>query len=446
MTSLLHKERRSLIFLGGEKLGSIIITMLASFVVIRELGPENYGRYSALINMIAITASLSQLGLGPVLVREIVRRPDKEGELLGGALLARFSLAVVVYVVLVNIFFMWHAGGMTASWELEAGLLLATLILAQPYPLTMRSAFEARVLSPPYSRATLKNLCIGAAMRIGTALSGLGALYIAFAQALEFFFGNWFVRRASKKNLESLKWSYCWSNAYEITKQGVPFMIAALLTGLALKTDVLMLRWLKGGYEAGVYGAASRMTEIYQIFPGILIGTFLPRLVAQKKQSEREKISLQLFRAVVFVAILVMVLNWVVVGPILPMILGRSFQESVIILQLHSFCGIPLFLVALRDQMMMADGLGALRILFALTGLGVNLLANSILIPPFGALGAAWATLISLVFAVLFFPLFFKKTRFLAWLQLSAIIFPNPLPLLRELKSKREKLSINTKK
>ena len=81
-----------------------IISLIIGMISARYLGPSNYGLISYAGSLAAFVMPIMQLGLGKTLVQEFLERPDREGEVLGTALVMNLVSAVAciagIYVFL----------------------------------------------------------------------------------------------------------------------------------------------------------------------------------------------------------------------------------------------------------------------------------------------------------------------------------------------------------
>lgn len=82
----------------AEKGGRLVLGFLVGIYVARQLGPAQYGLLNYAISFIALFSVLVTLGMDPVLVRELVKRPSRADCILGSALAlkaAGFGVMVV---------------------------------------------------------------------------------------------------------------------------------------------------------------------------------------------------------------------------------------------------------------------------------------------------------------------------------------------------------------
>ena len=90
-------------------------------------------------------------------------------------------------------------------------------------------------------------------------------------------------------------------------------------------------------------------------------------------------------------------------------------MESVIILKIYVWAGIFVFMSVANNKWMVIENFQKYILLTALLGMCSNIILNVILIPRYGATGAAFATLISYGIGSYICLLFFPKIRAGFW-------------------------------
>ena len=92
----------------GCKIVQSLLNLVIGLITARYLGPSNYGVLSYVSSVVAFTMPLMHLGLRHTLVKEFVRSPEREGVILGTALMLNIISAVfcmvgsIAFVMLVN--------------------------------------------------------------------------------------------------------------------------------------------------------------------------------------------------------------------------------------------------------------------------------------------------------------------------------------------------------
>ena len=94
---------------------------------------------------------------------------------------------------------------------------------------------------------------------------------------------------------------------------------------------------------------------------------------------------------------------------------GNDFSDSIIILRIYVWAGIFVFLSVVNNKWMVIENYQKYILLTSLIGMSSNILLNVILIPHYGASGAAFATLISYGFGSYLCLFFFPKIRAGFW-------------------------------
>ena len=94
---------------------------------------------------------------------------------------------------------------------------------------------------------------------------------------------------------------------------------------------------------------------------------------------------------------------------------GNDFSDSITILRIYVWAGIFVFLSVVNNKWMVIEKFQKYILLTSLIGMSSNIFLNVILIPRYGASGAAFATLISYGIGSYLCLFFFPKTRAGFW-------------------------------
>jgi O-antigen/teichoic acid export membrane protein len=192
-------------------------------------------------------------------------------------------------------------------------------------------------------------------------------------------------------------------------RYGVKFHVATLSGLLIFRLDLLVVNHFRGAAEAGVYSVASQVAMMLMLLPGVIATLLFPRVTARR--DETGELTCAVTRHTAFVMLFVCLAS-VPLGFLLPLLYGAKFADvSVQLLIL-----LPgVYLIGLESVLVQhfnATGLPAMIPLFWVATLLVNLALTFALVPPFGARGAALASLLSyaLIFALV--ALYFRaRTR-----------------------------------
>ena len=391
MKTLLRRLDLSYIyaFLGEATLG---LTFLFYIILARILGPEQYGVFAAAVALAGVLSFFIQFGLPALLAREVAADPQK------GAMSTVTFLFVELLnsaVVLICLFPLTQILGFQDNGVLICYLVLFTEI-CRSAKLTLRSVlrgigeFSTETISVTIERTLaygLASLVLFGTQKLIWVIATVGLVRFLDLIGLTYYISrknNIF----STLNLSSL-WQ-AWRAAY-------PFAISGVLWILYYQVDILTLKWLAQSTETGFYSAAYRTIEIFSALPRVIFYVTFTRF-AKYYSTQPENLPREIYRAakLLLMAVLPVVIAAGFLADILVEILyGESFEPAVYALAiLIPSLGIKLF-GNLAQQFLESTGREKLLPPLLLTTVIVNIVANIILIPYMGALGAAIATLLS---------------------------------------------------
>jgi O-antigen/teichoic acid export membrane protein len=103
---------------------------------------------------------------------------------------------------------------------------------------------------------------------------------------------------------------------------------------------------------------------------------------------------------------------------------GMPFAAAGPILTVHIWSSIFVFLGVARGQWLVNEGLQKFYLASTVVGAVVNILLNLVLIPSYGGLGAAYATVVSYALAAWIASYFHPAVRTTAGMQTRALLIP----------------------
>ena len=180
-------------------------------------------------------------------------------------------------------------------------------------------------------------------------------------------------------------------------KKTVPLAMIWLLSDLYLRVDTAMLYYLRGGTETGLYGASYRLVEGVCSACFMVCSTALPRF-SQAWSKNITAWRIEWVRGVRFLLIIILlpvVLFTFAPETIIRVFYGPSFSRAVSSLRILGPGTFILCLGFIFGIALTSIGKERSQLKISLIALIINVLLNIILIPSYGGVGAAYATLIS---------------------------------------------------
>jgi len=396
---------------------------LVGFWVARYLGPTGLGILSYCLALVTLVGFVPALGLDAVVKREVLNRPAAAGELLASACVLRLVAGALTCGAL------WLAPtwvrGFTPE-EADVCRVLA-LLLFQPALALPEVWLQAELRAKQVVLVQLAALTVASAARIGLVLRG--ATVVAFAWVLigEMGLGMatlWiFARRGG------LKWSprlVRLAAMRRLMAEAWPLMFASLAIVVYMKIDEVMLRQMSGTTAVGIYAAAARLSEVWYCLPTALASSVLPGLLRARRDSpaEYEWAQQRYYDGSAAAAYLLSVPVALAAPWIVKLAYGVAFAEAGPILAVHIWSSIFVFLGVARGQWLVNEGHQAFYLVATLCGAVANIGLNLLLIPRWGGVGAAWATVVSYGIAAWGASYFHPRVRATAVMQTRALLIP----------------------
>jgi O-antigen/teichoic acid export membrane protein len=383
------------------------------FIIARYLGPYAFGDLSFADAFAALFAAVGTLGLDSFIIREIIQHPDKRDEILGTSLVMRLA-ANAVLIPLAILTYLAFRQLSTNETEVSLALLIAFCSSAALFKSfnIIDSYFQSQVASKYVVH--VQNVCLVLSTGVKIALIYNHAPVLYFAGALVFdsailALGLLFIYK--RKQLHLHTWTFNWVRAKSLIQQSWPLILTAVMISVYMKIDQVMLK-SAGSKIVGIYSAAARISESWYFIPVAIVTSVFPAIIhARKTDIERYHKRLQnLYDLLVAISLPVAILVSIFANQIIHILYGNPYQGAGILLSIHIWSGIFVFLGSASSQFLLAEGFTLISFSRTAFGALVNVVLNLWLIPIYGALGASIATLIAYASST-FFILAVPHTR-----------------------------------
>jgi O-antigen/teichoic acid export membrane protein len=397
----------------GWLLAGKLLSLVVGFIIARYLGPYAFGDLSFADAFAALFAAVGTLGLDSFIIREIIQHPDKRDEILGTSLVMRLA-ANAVLIPLAILTYLAFRQLSTNETEVSLALLIALCSSAALFKSfnIIDSYFQSQVASKYVVH--VQNVCLVLSTGVKIALIYNHAPVLYFAGALVFdsailALGLLFIYK--RKQLHLHTWTFNWVRAKSLIQQSWPLILTAVMISIYMKIDQVMLK-SAGSKIVGIYSAAARISESWYFIPVAIVTSVFPAIIhARKTDIERYHKRLQnLYDLLVAISLPVAILVSIFANQIIHILYGNPYQGAGILLSIHIWSGIFVFLGSASSQFLLAEGFTLISFSRTAFGALVNVLLNLWLIPIYGALGASIATLIAYASAT-FFILAIPHTR-----------------------------------
>ena len=423
---------------GWLMLGKILSLIVGIFIA-KFLGPHDFGDLSFAVAFTAIIAAVGTLGLDSFIIREILHQPAKRDEVMGTAFWMRIGVSIflVPASVLIYLFFRSLADQQGAELTLVITFCASALffkafnIIDSYFQSQVRSKFVVQV----------QNICliISSLIKISFVLLKLPLVHFAFALVLDgLMLSIGLVIIYHRENLQIKAWVFNTARAKSLLSQSWPLILSAVMVTLYMQIDILMLKYFAGSTEAGIYSAAARISEAWYFIPVAIVTSVFPAIIhARKTDIARYQKRLQnLYDLLVAISLPVALIVSLGADTFIRLVYGEQFDGAGVMLSIHIWSGIFVFLGSASGQYLLAEGFTMISFYRTAIGAIANILLNLWLIPMYGGLGASAATLIA-YFIATFSILLYSKTRQQGLMVLKSLFLINIFLIVSErLKSK----------
>ena len=314
---------------------SIVLAFFTTIIIARYLTKEEFGLYLALFTFANLGADLGEVGLGstlasflPGLVLE--KKHTEIHGLLSTAFYIEFTLGIIMTIVLI-VFSPVLAHFLFANTQplnITITALMMFALLLFNFATFALSAFkkfkEVATISIFYSVirllllfgvAFLSRLTLSKTLIIFMFTPLVGWWYSLFHLGFNEFIGKGSLERAKK-----------------LVKFSGFLSLQKIFVGISSRLDFLMLVPLAGSFEAGVYGAASRISQIYPF----TISSFAQVLAPKFAEYKTGKSATSFFKKTGLVTILLLLSDlvfYIFAKPIILFLFGAKYIDAIPVFQ-----------------------------------------------------------------------------------------------------------------
>lgn len=392
----------------GCKAVQAILGLFVSMVVARYLGPEKYGVLNYAASLTVFLTPLAQLGFTAILVHELVKEPDREGEIMGTAILTASASSLLCMLALNCALTILPP----SETEVRLACVLYSLMLFTQSVEFVQYWFQAKLQSKYPALFTLASYLLLCALQIAMVLTKRGVLWFAPLKGLQYAVAAvgllWLYRKMGGQAL-----SVSFARARAMIRISFPYMLAALLVMAYSQADRIMIRWMMGDVEVGYYSAAVVCANLSEFVFLAVIDSMRPPLLRDKKErSGRYELGVSALYSIMIYLSLLQSLVFSLFAPLIIRILyGAAYAPAVNALRIIVWYTAFSVLGSARTVWIQAEGKQRYLWVINLCGAVGNIVLNAVMIPLWGIEGAAIASLLTQMLTNVGIGFVFKPLR-----------------------------------
>lgn len=401
-----------------------VLSMVISMLTARFLGPSNFGLINYAASIVAFVAPIMYLGLTGVLVQELITNPEKEGQILGTSVVLSFVSSLFCIGGVIGFAAVANHG---EQETIIVCALYSSLLLFQSLEIIIYW-FQAKLLSKYSSLISLFAYLAVSAYKIFLLATQKSVFWFAVSNAIDYMLiavGLF----AVYKRLGGKRLRFSVQTAKTLFSKSRYYIVSDMMITIFAHTDKIMLKLMIDETATGYYSAAVTCAGVTGFVFAAIINSVRPMIFEYKKLDEDKykRSVISLYSIVTYASLLQSVVFTVLAPVIIHILYGAKYINAIPVLQTLVWYSTFSYIGGARDIWILAENKQKHLFVINVVGAGLNVALNYILIPVWGACGAAVASLATQFSINYVFILLYRPTRENGILQLKAL---NPRYLL----------------
>jgi PST family polysaccharide transporter len=334
----------------------MVIGLLVGVWIARYLGPEQFGLYNYAVAFVFLFGTIAALGgLDGIVVRDIIREPAAKEEILGTAFALRLMAGLLTFLLATGVGVLLRPGD-------KQSLMLVGLIAASQLFLafdTIDFWFQSQVQSKYTVYAKNAAFLIMCVVRVALILSQATIIAFAVAALCEVVLGaGMLVMFYRKTAMQRSNWRVSFVRAKTLLSLSWPLILAGGAGAIYMKIDQVMLGNMLGDKAVGIYSAAVKVTEVWNVIPLAVVSSLYPSFIAIHQMSQEQyyerwkKVVRGVFWGAVALSTAIAVFSSAIVG----FLYGESYAQAAGVVAIHSYSGIGVSVSAVLNYQFALDG------------------------------------------------------------------------------------------
>lgn len=432
----LHRIVSNTVWLFLDRILRMGAGLIVTIWMARHLGPQQFGLLNYAIAFTALFSAVAGLGLNSIVVRDLVNTPENLNTTLGTA----FILQVIggALALSIALFAIGYMRPNQTTLKLMVGILGFVMLFKATE--VVKYWFESQVQSKYTVLVENSVFLIFAILKILLILLHAKLMAFIWILLLEGFATAIGLLLIYKLRGDSFKnWQFRLTKARSLLTESWPLILSSLAVMLYMRIDQIMLGEMLNDEAVGVFSAAVRVSEVWYFIPVAIVSSLFPSIIEAKKHSDTlyyQRLQ-KLYDMLVIMAVSIALPMTFLSTWLVTLLFGEAYKSAGLILSIHIWASVFVFLGVASNKWFLIENMQTSIFYRSLLGMLINIITNLLLIPIYGAIGAAISTLLTQILATYIFDLFRKQSRPSFWLKTASLM---PLSVFR----KRAKNIINS--
>ncbi|RZK21657.1 MAG: flippase [Pedobacter sp.] len=404
-------------WLFSEQLIRMCVGLVVGVWVARYLGPEKFGILNYAQSLVALFSALATLGLNNIVIRELVKKNYDKNLLMGTSFIMKLIGGAVTFLFLfiaINII-------PSDSYTKIVVLIVASSTIFQSFNV-IDFYFQSKVESKFVVYVNILVLIVSTVLKVLFLLLKAPLVLFALLTVIENIVLAIGLIYFYKKNKETIKaWSFDKGICLMLLKDSWPLILSSISISIGMRIDQVMIKSYMNDVNVGYYAVGVKFAEIFTFIPMLISQSIYPKILEMDFNKERSKLIFML-RSIFYLLVLLSVGVNIFSSFAINLLYGVKYEDSISVVNILIWT-IPFTYLNIVTSTILQKLNKSKTILFRqLLIAGINIVANTFLIPRFGTVGASLSTLIADT-SLFFFGFFLYNERWIYLLRIESILF-----------------------
>ena len=400
---LTNKYINNFSWLFAEKVLRLLIGFFVSIYMARYLGPESFGILTFAQSIIGILIAFVTLGLGPIITRDLLLNKYPNNSIFGTSFMMQILSALVI-ISIISLFVYY------GNKNLES---IIVLIISFSYIFQIMSMldsyFQVKSLNKYVAISNTIAFTLSSIIKVFLIVYQFELIYFAYIAIFEsFILASMYLYFYLK--YESIKsWNYSFIVAKSLIKDSWPLMPHKISMVIIANIDMIMISKMMDNYSVGIYAMAYKIYLILIFLASIMTKVLFPALIKTNELKEaQDRRFIKFYRLMGMISISLILIYYFVGRDILLFAFGEEYSQSVLILNILIIAVFFSFINSVCDQWFVIQNYTKSFLFRTVIGAFINIILNIWFIEIFGLYGAAYATIITMLY-ITYFSNFMSK-------------------------------------
>lgn len=379
----------NIIWLVSDKMVRLLFGLFTITFLANRLSIQDFGYYNYIVSLVFIITPFATLGLDNNLTKEFIK--NSKNTVFNSAIFIKLvaSLLTILAPLLYYI---------VSNEEIFLILSVCNISYLAKSVDVIRFYWESELENKYNAIIECSVFIISNLIKIAIVLFDYNLELLIYTIAIEGIIYTIFILTIIKiKKIDLFVFggiNFCYIKG--LVKQSLPLMISSLSVMIYMKIDQVMLAHLSTYEEVGVMALASKFSQSWYFIPTSIITVLFSYIASDYKSNKNiENSVIDIYSVLHIISFFAIVSIYALVSWFSVYLIPASYQNIDIVLIIHMIGGFFMCINTFRSRLLSLKEKQI--IVFYLTTFGalINVVLNFILIPDFGAVGAAIATLSS---------------------------------------------------